>query len=104
MWHLRSESSVPYNSHQNIVYETATRPPPVKTSKPQKISLALLCLAVIALLAPYAGCGTFGNDSDTSSLSSPNDGEHSQPFLRSRTDRAPDSTEPLDPIEDILSN
>lgn len=76
----------------------------MKTSRTQKISLAILSLVVFALLAPYAGCNQI--------LS----GTHTEPESASETEDIPtlasphtsetdtNKREPLDQIEDLLSD
>ncbi len=76
----------------------------MKTSRTHKISLAILSLVVFALLAPYAGCNQIfsGTHTEPESASEAED----IPSLASRhtSDTDNNKGEPLDQIEDLLSD
>lgn|GEM_PF-5121276 len=77
----------------------------MSVSTPNKLSLLLLCLAVAALLAPYAGCNELTPESDKHSDHSTAERDRrgsSRPA--ESAGRVPKAEEPRDPIEDILSN
>ena len=76
----------------------------VKTTKSQKLSLVILSVVVFALLAPYAGCNQIfsGNHTEPESTSKAED----SPALASSNSSERDTPggEPLEQIEDLLSD
>jgi len=76
------------------------------SSLPQKVVFSLVCLAVVVLLAPYAGCHAErfdGHDSseeraEMNGASSPAQGRESESTAKR------DDHKPLGQIEDLLSN
>ena len=76
----------------------------MKTSRTQKISLVILSLVVFALLAPYAGCNQIFSGTHTESQSE-SEPEHSPPLASSNSSETDTNKgEPLDQIEDLLSD
>jgi hypothetical protein len=76
----------------------------VKTSRTPKISLAILSLVVVALLAPYAGCNQILSGTHTEQQSEP-EPEDSPPLASSHSSETDTNKgEPLDQIEDLLSD
>ena len=91
---------MPYNLYQNAVYKSPKTTHPVNLPLPHKASLVLLSLVVLALLAPYAGCNAGENESNTEQHE-----DRDEPSRTSKTTRNPSvGDQPLDQIEDILSN
>lgn len=76
----------------------------MKSSRTQKISLAILSLVVFALLAPYAGCNQIfsGTRSEPESASEPEDIVPLASPHSTETDTK--KGEPLEQIEDLLSD
>jgi hypothetical protein len=91
---------VPYNLCQNAVYESPQNTPLVNVSIPHKTSFIVLLLVVLALLAPYAGCTAGEEESHTQRLEDPRETSRTS----KTTKNAPTNEQPLDQIEDILSN
>lgn len=74
----------------------------MKTSRTQKISLAILSLVVFALLAPYAGCNQIFSGTHTEPQNE-SDPEYNLP-LASSSETDTNKREPFDQIEDLLSD